>query len=428
MSAKRSDLEILNIIHRNGIRLSLGAFKTSRKWSLYVEANELPLFFRREELAMRYALKIKANRDNPVYDSIYKLPYKHLYEHSNFKSFGETVNSLFRDSGINHSKIMPRHIPNYPPWLSEPNDVSFELSMYDKKTTLSDVFRAKFSEILPIYSDYQQFYTDGSKQDHKASYGFYCDLGSMSSRISNNSSIFTAETEAIRRVLKYIDTSTRSNKKYVIFTDSRSVLESIYNQDSRNPLILETLDKIEQLKEAGNIIKFCWVPSHVGIRGNEVADRRAREALTENEPVHYKFPHTDYKSVIRMFIHDKWQNHWDFKNTERSNKLYKIIPKIKPYSITNLKRREEVIIHRLRIGHTRLTHRYLMEDPLKREPICNYCYLEQLSINHIFTECQHFERIRSRHFRVNDMKQLFEKVPYKHIFNFLKQSKLYDEI
>ena len=75
-----NDLEALNVLHRQGIRLCLGAFKSSPKEALYVEANEPHLRFRRDELAMRYGLKIKANSENPVYDSIFNLPYSEKYE------------------------------------------------------------------------------------------------------------------------------------------------------------------------------------------------------------------------------------------------------------------------------------------------------------------------------------------------------------
>ena len=58
-------LEPLNVLHRQGIRLCLGAFKSSPKEALYVEANEPPLQIRREDLMMRYGLKIKSNPQNP---------------------------------------------------------------------------------------------------------------------------------------------------------------------------------------------------------------------------------------------------------------------------------------------------------------------------------------------------------------------------
>ena len=66
MNAKDEVLRPLDVIHHAGIRLALGAFKSSPIESLYVEANELPLSLRRDEQAMKYALKIKSNKNNPT--------------------------------------------------------------------------------------------------------------------------------------------------------------------------------------------------------------------------------------------------------------------------------------------------------------------------------------------------------------------------
>ena len=49
-NASDTDLKALDVIHNQGLRLCLGAFKSSPVESLYVEANELPLRERRQEL------------------------------------------------------------------------------------------------------------------------------------------------------------------------------------------------------------------------------------------------------------------------------------------------------------------------------------------------------------------------------------------
>ena len=207
-SRLKSDLETLNIVHRRGIRLCLKAFKSSPNESLYVQANEPPLELRREELAMRYALKIAANHNNPVYESIFN-------EDTPHNSLGDSIRNLFREADIDRDKILPSRVPDIPVWQSEPNEVSFKLSVYDKSTTNPEFFKSKFlSDILPDYKDYFHVYTDGSKKDRKAAFGVYCEYGSKSNRISNDSSIFTAEIEAIKSTLQYIEIrlSHRQNK------------------------------------------------------------------------------------------------------------------------------------------------------------------------------------------------------------------------
>ena len=47
-SARKSYLQMLDPIHNQGLRLALGAFRTSPVASLYVEADEPSLYSRRE--------------------------------------------------------------------------------------------------------------------------------------------------------------------------------------------------------------------------------------------------------------------------------------------------------------------------------------------------------------------------------------------
>ena len=66
-SARKSYLLELDTIHHQGLRLALGAFRTSAVESLYVEAEELSLYLRREKLAQQYAIRLAANPLNPTF-------------------------------------------------------------------------------------------------------------------------------------------------------------------------------------------------------------------------------------------------------------------------------------------------------------------------------------------------------------------------
>ena len=69
--ACKSYISLLDPIQNQGLRLSLGAFRTSPAQSLCVEANELPLHLRREKFALQFVTKIAANPNNAVYDTIF---------------------------------------------------------------------------------------------------------------------------------------------------------------------------------------------------------------------------------------------------------------------------------------------------------------------------------------------------------------------
>ena len=65
-------------------------------------------------------------------------------------------------------------------------------------------------------------------------------------------------------------------------------------------------------------------------------------------------------------------------------------------NIYKLSRREEVIVNRLRLGHTRVTHGYLFkyEDGFIHQPMCRWCQAELLSIEYILLECRVLKNVR----------------------------------
>ena len=221
------------------------------------------------------------------------------------------------------------------------------------------------------FSDYIHYYTDGSKKDEISSYGGYSDqldissevsdkretLGSFSRRICNNSSIFTAEAEGIKHALRHIRASPSLNGKFVVFSDSKSVLESLQSQNSKNVTIKEVNEQVQYIyRHSNKTLEFCWVPSHRKIEGNEKADKAAERARGRLPDSQYELPYTDLYPLVESFIQQKWQHRWETADSDRPNKLFAIQPEIGPFDIQGLSRKEETIIHRLRIGHTRLTH------------------------------------------------------------------------
>ena len=75
-------------------------------------------------------------------------------------------------------------------------------------------------------------------------------------------------------------------------------------------------------------VVFIWVPGHVGIRGNEAANRAAKEAL-EKEPIDDLMPFTDLKPLTAKYIHQVWQKEWD-EAILVSSKLRGILTELSP--------------------------------------------------------------------------------------------------
>ena len=128
-----------------------------------------------------------------------------------------------------------------------------------------------------------------------------------------------------------------------------------------------------------------------------------------------KLPYTDLKHKIKQIITKRWQQLWD-ENAQ--NKLCQIEPLLKErkHEASNT-RREETILSRLRIGNTRLTHNFILKEEPPHKCLCGNHY----TIRHILIECTNLSRIWKIFYKVNSMKELFEKINPKNIIEFLKR-------
>jgi len=114
-------------------------------------------------------------------------------------------------------------------------------------------------------------------------------------------------------------------------------------------------------------------------------------------------PHCDFRQHIHQYFKSKWQTIWDW---QIDNNLFKIKPNIGiTYFRSQLDRRNEQILHRLRIGRTYLTRTFL----LKREnkPYYGTCNCP-LTVKHSLLSCSACNAIRSLCFTALTLKELFE--------------------
>ena len=84
-------------------------------------------------------------------------------------------------------------------------------------------------------------------------------------RTPDDSSIFNAKTNAVDLALDFISTCD-ANNKFIIFSDSLSVLKAMNHTSSKNPQIQKLLEKCHELL-ANKEIVLCWIPSHIGSTG-----------------------------------------------------------------------------------------------------------------------------------------------------------------
>ena len=93
--------------------------------------------------------------------------------------------------------------------------------------------KQNFQELQSRLLYYQLIYTDGSKVEDKVGCAYISGSHHEKIRHPDGSSIFTAESKAIDMALDYVMNNALENKKFVIFSDSLSVLKSLNHTSSK---------------------------------------------------------------------------------------------------------------------------------------------------------------------------------------------------
>ena len=231
------------------------------------------------------------------------------------------ISPLLESANIKPQNVDKHFTPNIPAWCEKQHEILFDLHSGKKSESnpqLIDDSR---------YKNYQQVYTDGSKEDSKFGCAVISDSHINRQRLPDNSSIFTAEAKAVDLALDFISTCD-ANNKFIIFSDSLSVLKAMSHTSSKSPQIQKLLEKCRELLENKEIVLF-WIPSHIGILGNEMVDQQAKTSLSL-EPTSLKIPFSNFKPSINKYILEEWQTPW---NNSIGNKLLEIKPNIGEYQL-----------------------------------------------------------------------------------------------
>ncbi|GFT31293.1 RNase H domain-containing protein [Trichonephila clavipes] len=230
---------------------------------------------------------------------------------------------------------------------------------------------------------FSAIYTDGSKRADYVGCEVVIEDVTHGYRLDPSCSVFTAEAVTIYRALQSIDSN--MPRKYCIYTDSMSVFEAFENyKDWCHPVVCNVLDITSRLHSKGFDILFCWLPSHVGIIGIEQVDSAERSATTD---LPLAVPLSNIKRVILHHCFKIWQESW---SQQLDNKLHSVKPVIGAWPVMPM-RRTDVKLSRLRISHTRFTHRHLLLK--EAAPLCpsgkNY-----FTVKHILVDCPVFNHYR----------------------------------
>ncbi|XP_055589523.1 uncharacterized protein LOC129741762 [Uranotaenia lowii] len=231
----------------------------------------------------------------------------------------------------------------------------------------------------------------------------------ISRSLPDHLSIFSAEALAIDVAIK------RANEPTVIYTDSASVLTAL-ESGTKHPIVQNIIYQ-KNLKN----VTMVWIPSHVGIQGNEEADRLANLGRNEGRYA-INIPKADALKWIKRMLKLQHERNW---NNQLNIKLREIKSTTEKWKDMNNKK-EQKVLTRLRNGHTRMTHKHLMEGT--ETPVCDACGV-QLTVKHIIMECLKYND-RRQVLPEGSLAEKLENVRSKEkkVIQFLKQCNLFSEI
>ena len=149
-----------------------------------------------------------------------------------------------------------------------------------------------------------------------------------------------------------------------------------------------------------------------------MVDKQAKTSLSL-EPTSFKIPFSNFKLSINKYILDQWQTSW---NNSIGDKLLEIKPIIGEHRSVVRNIRKEVVLAQLRLGHTRVTHSYLLLGG--EHPQCVGSDAP-FTVRHFLLERGDFA---NNCFHVKNMKQLFQDIHIGSIMTFLRQINLFNKI
>ena len=427
-SAAECHLKKLDRIQYEGIRICTGAMRCTRTDYLEVESNILPLKYQRKLIGLNYfgrSITIRDHIMREVYNEYYTFQFYLIRPHP--LPFIAYIKEMYTSLGISLDDLQCITMKDI--FMETKVQVKTNLKLNIRKEENPQVFRSLYHELCcEVYENYLDIYTDGSKKNDLVSYAFWAGNNyDECGRLRNKCSIFTAELYAIYKALKYINNNLEFNR-FVIFCDSSGALQALQQMYNRNYLVIKIKKVIKLIENDGKEIIMEWIPSHVGIKGNEKADEIAKGALNRNTYNNIKLSYEDYKHIMKNEIMKQWQEEWDQYNSY----LHDIKPKIGNWESSYRKdRREEVVMCRLRLGCVLIDNKHIFDR--SEPPICDLCNV-RLNSRHMILSCPKyvnyrnnlFSYIRENNLIFNMMTILNDSFPAHLLISFLKSGKIID--
>lgn len=246
-----------------------------------------------------------------------------------------------------------------------------------------------------------RIYTDGSKIEGKVGAAISiwendAETKALKFALPSFCTVYQAELLALNRAVHEVYKCKYTN--FGIYSDSTAALQTIKNIDSPHPLAVETRDILSKCRGQNKKVSIFWIKAHIGLEGNERADKLAKDAAQKLKvkPYYEKCPISFVKRMYRLRTLDEWNRTYQNSNTGNTTKVF--FPNvITAYSIIK-KINTDQKLTQLFTGHGGFSS-YLYRFKCKDNPAC-ICDLEtEESVIHLLVDCpiHTYDRIKLEH-------------------------------
>jgi len=174
-----------------------------------------------------------------------------------------------------------------------------------KKDAFSMVLKLTALEIVYLHypeKEWLRVYTDGYQVDETniAGAAVHCKLFFQCATVGVNKSKFDRDTEAISLALQQLMYRLQAFAKVVILVDEKAAIQAVSsNSQPKSKEINNIKEALKHLQAFKKMVIFQWVPSHVGLEGNVIADKLARKGTT----LHTKETPSQADSMKKLLNH-----------------------------------------------------------------------------------------------------------------------------
>ena len=313
-----------------------------------------------------------------------------------------TICSNIRRLNIN---ILAENVDHgFPPWQTPVPEVSYtpvtktDLPQLQQQRALETI--ARLSSSLHVA---HHLYTDGSLQgDGSAGCAVFSSSleppreGWTGRRLPNSSSSTYCELHGL---LDAVTLLTQARNNGLIICDSQPALRALTShKPAYQHLVTQILRQLATAHARSLVIHFLWIPSHIGLRANDTADRLARAACDLDPPA-ADAPTASllcYRKMVRQAARSPTRHRRDAERaTSASIQHYDhFLPRQHTYRRSGLLvRQHNVVCARLRLGWRPVWQVAVAEDA-PHFSSCKLCDAPNANtLDHYCLECPHLANL-----------------------------------